>query len=103
MNEMVIKLPELLTYMGLAAFLVSAITEVLKKLPYISKVPNECVAYGLSIALTILMLFTYATLENVAVTGLYIVWAIVVGQIVSFVAMFGWDSLTTLFDKFKKT
>ena len=100
MNELMHMLPILLTIIGALAFTVSVITEVLKR--PLSKIPTDLVVTILSITVSVVAFFVYASMYNMAITWYYVVGSIVGGFFVAFVAMFGWDKLTTLFNRFKK-
>ena len=73
---------------------VQLITEVVKRL--VPKVPTDLVVLVLSIALTVLSLIIYTSVMEISVMWYYAVGAVVLGIVVAYAAMFG-------FDKFKAT
>ena len=76
---------------------VQLITEVVKRL--IPKVPTDLVVVALSIALTVLSLIVYASVMEITVMWYYAVGAVVLGIVVSYAAMFGWDKFTAIWTR----
>lgn len=82
----------LLTIIGVLVALVNIMTEVLKKiLP--ANWPTSLVATVISLVITMLAFFGYFSYAALVVTWYYIVVAIVVGFMVAYAAMFGFDKL----------
>lgn len=87
---------------GMIAFVVSVIVEVTKNLPWLKDIPTDLEVIGLSILLTMVSFFAYMSYSKLPVTWYLIVGAIVASFFVAFISMYGWDKLTTLYDRFKK-
>lgn len=102
MNEFIKMLPLLMTIVGALALTVSVVIEVIKNIGVLAKVPTDIVVIVLSIALSVATFFTYAAVAGIAIVWYYIVGTILGGFFVSFVAMYGWDKLTELIERFKK-
>ncbi|MFV0351334.1 MAG: hypothetical protein ACK5JF_03360 [Oscillospiraceae bacterium] len=83
------------------AFVVSVIVEVIKGLPGIKQIPTDIVVFVLAILLSIVVILVAATLLGISLAWYYIAAAILLGFFVAFVAMFGWEKLTALWDRYK--
>lgn len=92
----------LLAIIGILAFLVSVITEVTKNLSVLVKIPTDLQVIVLSIMLCEALYLTYVSYMSMTAKWYYIVVCLVAAFIVAFVAMYGWDKLTTLYSRFKK-
>lgn len=76
---------------------VNLIVEVVKRL--VPKIPTDFVVFIVSIALTVLALFVYASVMEITVMWYYAVGAVVLGIFVAYAAMFGWDKFTALWTR----
>ena len=76
---------------------VQLITEVVKRL--LPKVPTDLVVVVLSIALTVLTLIVYAAIMEISIMWYYAVGAVVLGIVVAYAAMFGWDKFTAIWTR----
>lgn len=85
-------IPMLLSIVGGLVIVVNIIVEVVKKFtePYI---PTNFVAIALSLVLTLAAFFAWASIEAIAIEWYYVVAAVVVGFMVAYAAMFGFDKL----------
>ena len=92
----------LLTVIGVLAFTVSVITEVTKSVSFLNKIPTDIQVLVTSILLSVLSVLVYVDLSKTKLIWYYIVGAVVLGFFVSFIAMFGWEKLTTMYNRFKK-
>lgn len=77
--------------------IVQLITEVIKRL--LPKIPTDLVVIALSITLTVLTLIIFVTVMEINVMWYYVVGAVVLGIVVSYAAMFGWDKFTTIWTR----
>jgi high-affinity Fe2+/Pb2+ permease len=93
----------ILAVIGALAFIVSLITEVTKGLPGISKIPTDLQVIILSILLCIATYFAYCSYVNMSIEWYYIVAVFIGAFIVAFVAMYGWDKLSQLWNRFQVT
>lgn len=76
---------------------VQLIVEVVKRL--IPKVPTDLVVFVVSIAMTVMALYIYASVMAITVMWFYAVGAVVLGIFVAYAAMFGWDKFTELWSR----
>lgn len=86
---------------GALAFLVSVITEVTKNLSVLKKVPTDVQVIILSMVLSVLALIIYCQYTAAKLLWYYVVAAVILSFIVAFVAMYGWEKLTALWQRFK--
>ena len=93
-------LSQLVVAVGALAFIVSVITEVVKNIGVMKKVPTDIVVLALSMALTVVAFIAYAQYASIAIVWYWIVAAIIGGFFVAFIAMYGWSKLTELWARF---
>ena len=98
---MVEQITTLISAVGAIAFVVSVITQVLKGINPLDKLPTDLLVFILSIVLTLVAFFAYATYIGLAILWYYVVGAVIAGFIVAFVAMYGWTKLSELWNRFK--
>lgn len=92
----------LIGVLGALAFAVSLIVEVLKELPGIKKIPTKLLVIIISLVVTIVALFVYSAIKGIAVLWYYVVLAVFAAFVVSYISMYGWDTLKELKDRFIK-
>lgn len=92
---------QLIVVIGALAFAVSAITEVIKGIGFMNKIPTNAVVILLSMILTVVAFFAYAQYAAIAVVWYMVVAAVMCGFFVAFIAMFGWDKLHEMWESFK--
>lgn len=92
----------LLTVVGVLAFTVSVITEVTKNVSFLNKIPTDIQVLVTSILLSVISVVVYVQMNKAEMVWYYIVGAIILGFFVAFIAMFGWEKLTTMYARFKK-
>lgn len=98
---MIEQITTLMGAVGAIAFVVSVITQVLKGVKPLDKLPTDILVFILSIVLTLVAFFAYAAHIELVIVWYYIVGAMIGGFIVAFVAMYGWTKLKELWDRFK--
>lgn len=98
---MIEQITTLMGVVGALAFVVSVITQVLKGVKLLDKLPTDILVFILSIVLTLVAFFAYASYAGSAILWYYVVGAVIGGFIVAFVAMYGWTKLKELWDRFK--
>lgn len=86
---------------AILAFVVSVIVEVVKNLPGVQHIPTDIVVFVLAIVLSIIALTIITAVLAIPIQWYYYVAAVLLGFFVAFVAMFGWQKLTALWDRFK--
>lgn len=89
----------ILFVMACLVFGVNIITEVIKKL--LPKVPATLVVTVLSIAMTMVAFFAWASCIELKILWYYVVAAIVLGLFVAYAAMFGFDKFKDALEKLK--
>lgn len=92
----------LVSIVGLLAFIVSLITQVIKGIKWLDKVPTDILVFVLSIGLTVTVFLAWMQYMQYAVVWYMIVAAVIIGFVVAFVAMFGWEKLSKLLNRFYK-
>lgn len=102
LNSLTNNIVILLTIVGMLAFLVSVITEVTKNIGLMARIPTDFQVIVLSIILCLVSYFTYVSYFRLLIEWYLVVASIIFAFIVAFVAMYGWDKLTTLYTRFKK-
>ena len=90
-----------LPLLGIMAFIVSVITEVIKETKAVKKIPTDLLVITLSLILSVTAYFTFAAINDKAVIWYEVIGAIIVGFFVAFVAMFGWSKLDALYERFR--
>lgn len=92
----------LFTIIGGLAVLVTIITEFTKKIGFLDKIPTDLQVLSVSILLSVLGIVVYIQYNNAKMIWYYIVGAIILGFVVGYVAMYGWEKFTEIFNRFKK-
>lgn len=96
------KLSMLITIIGVLVFVVSIITQIIKDVPGVKKIPTCIIVILLSIGLTVASFIAYAQTTAFVITWYWITASVIVGFIVAFVSMYGWDKLNDLWNRSKK-
>ena len=86
------ELSVIITIVGVLVALTNVIVEVAKKSPW-EKLPTNILALIVAVALTLAAGFAYCQIKAVAITWYIVVAFIVVGFMVAYAAMFGFDKL----------
>lgn len=90
----------LLTIIGLLVALTNIITEVIKKVTW-DKIPTSLLAVIISLVLTLVAFFAYCQIVQIAATWYSIIAAVVVGFMVAYAAMFGYDKLKEILERWR--
>lgn len=93
-------LSQLVVAVGALAFIVSVITEVIKGIGVMKKVPTDIVVIILSMVLTVVAFFAYAQYAALTVAWYWVIAALICGFFVAFIAMYGWSKLNELWTRF---
>ena len=93
--------PQAMMIIGILAFVVSVIIEVIKNVSFLKNIPTDLVVIVLSEVLTVLSFLAYMSYNSIAVTWYLAVGSFIAGFFVAFVAMYGWDKITELYKRFK--
>ncbi len=93
---------KILALIGLLAFIVTVIIEVIKDTKPLNQVPTQLVVLIVSMLVCVIGYLAYASYSGMPITWYYIFAAFVSSFIVSYVSMYGFDTLSKLYNKFKK-
>lgn len=88
--------------LGALAFMVSLITELLKDMPGIKKMPTKAFVILVSLIVTVAALLIYVAYARVMLLWYYVVLAVFAAFVVAYIAMYGWDTLKEIKDRFIK-
>lgn len=91
----------LMVTIGVLVVLTNIIVEVLKKMTW-DKVPTNILAILVALALTLVAFFAWAAYMGITVLWYYVAAAIVVGFLVAYAAMFGFDKLKEALGKIQE-
>ena len=98
-------LMQLVTYVliavGVAAFLVSVITQVIKEMPVLKKIPTNAVALVLSMILCPIAVIIACQYLKIVITWVYVFASFIAAFIVYLVATGGWERVTELWNRTK--
>lgn len=89
---------KLLMVVGGLVVLVNILTEVIKQVTQ-DKIPASLLALILSQVVTLCAFFAYSQIIGLAIMWFHIVAAIILGFIVAYAAMFGYDKLKEILEK----
>ena len=90
--EGILNLSTILTIVGILVVLTNIVVQVLKKAVW-GKLPTNILAIIVSMVLTLVTFFAYCQINAIAVVWYMVVAAVVLGFLVSYAAMFGFDKL----------
>lgn len=102
MELMINSITSLVAVVGALAFMVSVITQVFKGVGVLSKLPTDILVFVLSIGLTLIAFVAYMEHIQQAILWYMVVAAIMAGFIVAFVAMYGWEKFSELWERFNR-
>lgn len=93
--------PMLLTIIGVLVVVVNIIVQVIK--PFTARyISTNFLAVVVSMALTLIAFFAWCAIKEIPVTWYMVAGAVVLGFMVSYAAMFGFDKLTQTVKQFKQ-
>ena len=82
----------ILSIIGVLVVLTNIIAQMLKKMTW-DKIPTNCLVIIISMVLTLVAFFAYCQISAIAVAWYMVAAAIVLGFLVAYAAMFGFDKL----------
>lgn len=91
----------ILMAIGILAFLVSSIVQVIKELPRLKQVPTSVVALVISLVLCPLAMIIVCQYFKVVIEWFYVFAAFIAAFIVYLVATGGWERVTELWNRTK--
>ena len=101
MDKIVGLIPLLLVIVGVLVVLTNIIVEVLKKLIW-DKMPTNFLAVIVALVLTLVAFFAFIAIAGIPFVWYYLAAAIVVGFMVAYAAMLGFDKLCEALEKLKE-
>ena len=90
-----------LIVIGALAFLVSVITQVIKEMPWISKIQTNAVALVISLILCPLAVVILCIWLGITIVWYYIIGAVIAAFIVYLVATGGWEKVSEMWNRTK--
>lgn len=90
-----------LIVIGALAFLVSVITQVIKEMPWLSKIQTNAVALVISLILCPLAMVILCIWLDITIVWYYIVAAVIAAFIVYLVATGGWEKVSEMWNRTK--
>ena len=90
--ESILNWSVVISIIGVLVVLTNIIVQVLKKVTW-DRLPTNILAVAVSMALTLVAFFAYCQIKSIAVVWYMVAAAIVLGFMVSYAAMFGYDKL----------
>lgn len=91
----------LMVTIGVLVVLTNIIVEVIKKMTW-DKVPTNILAILVALALTLVAFFAWAAYMGITVLWYYVAAVVVVGFLVAYAAMFGFDKLKEALGKIQE-
>ena len=91
-----------LTIIGILATFVTIVTEFTKTWGFLDRIPTSLQVLAVSMLVSVLSVVIYVQMQKAEMMWYYIVGAIVLGWIVAYVSMYGWEKLTEMWGRFKK-
>lgn len=85
-------LSAILSIIGVLVVLTNIIAQVLKKMTW-DKIPTNCLVIIISMVLTLAAFFAYCQVNAITVVWYMVAAAVVLGFLVAYAAMFGFDKL----------
>lgn len=92
----------LLSFMGICVFLVTATTQMMKELPGLVNIRTNVVVLILSFIYVFAGTYMYIDYKGIALTGYMIPVPFIIAFLVSYISMFGWDKLWSLWNSSRK-
>ena len=96
---------QLLTYLliavGVAAFLVSAITQVIKEMPFLKKIQTNAVALAVSLRICPVAVIIACQYFDMIITWYYIFASFIAAFIVYLVSTGGWEKVSAMWNRTK--
>lgn len=103
MNDLISYGTSLIAIIGVLAFMVSVITQVIKEMPIITNIPTSLLVITLSVSMTPAAYIAYAQYSYMQLHWYMIAASIIAGFFVAFVAMFGWEKINDIYSRMIKS
>ena len=101
MNELMQYVTYLVAAIGVMAFVVSVITQVIKKMPVLKNIPTATVVVVLSLVLCPVALVALLTWQGQAITWYMIFACMIAAFVVALVSMDGWERVAEIWRRTK--
>lgn len=101
MNELMQYVTYLVAVIGVMAFVVSVITQVIKKMPGLKNIPTATVVVVLSLVLCPVALVALLTWQGQAITWYMIFACMIAAFVVALVSMDGWERVAEIWRRTK--
>ena len=88
--------------LGLAAFITSVIVEITKKVKPFSLIPTQLWCMLVALLVCVVGYLGYSAYAAMPVRWYFVACVIVAAFIVAYIAMYGWDTLKSLYERFNK-
>lgn len=102
LTSLIEMLSMIILIVGMLAFAVSLIVQVIKGVSIFAKLPTDLLVFILSIVLTVITFIAYAQYISIVIVWYMIVAAIFVGFVVAAVSMFGWTKVVEIASRYIK-
>jgi len=99
--ESVLNWSVIISIIGVLVALTNIVTQVLKKVTW-EKLPTNILVVIISMVLTLVAFFAYCQIKTIAVVWYMVAAAVVLGFMVAYAAMFGYDKLMEAIGKVGK-
>ncbi|MCI9338846.1 MAG: ribonuclease [Lachnospiraceae bacterium] len=86
---------------GVLAFLVAAIVQIIKELPWLQRIPTSLVALTVSLILCLLAVIIVCQYLEIAIVWYYIFASFIAAFVVYLVATGGWERVTEIWHRTK--
>lgn len=101
-QTLIANMATILSIIGALTFVVMVITQVIKGIGVFKKIPTDIVVAVLSIGITVVAFIAYMQYIHMTILWYMIIASIIVGFIVAYIAMYGWDKIYELWKRFGK-
>lgn len=95
-------LTQLITVIGVLAFIISVITEVTKNVSFLAKIPTQLQVIVLSLVICVAGLFAWSSYSGFTVYWYYVVGVLILAFIVALVTIEGWEKVTEIWSRTTK-
>ena len=95
-------LTKIITVLGILAFVVSCIVEVVKELPILKRVPTSVVVVVVSVLLCPTAMLALACYYKLVITWYMVFASFIASFVVALVSMSGWERVNELYKRMKK-
>jgi cell shape-determining protein MreD len=95
-------LPIASAIVALLAFIVSLITETIKNLAFLKKIPTNLVVLTIAIIISLITYFAAASYCNYKITWYGIIGSFLGGFVVNYISTYGWEKFNALYLRYQR-